>query len=223
MVQDPYDKENKNFRNSLLTAGLKKVVHVRPDAYKANVLTVYIVWEQGYSGKVEFVTYDLDDVNKNHTIKIDRDKLYNLGIWPVARTMKEFNLTMDVLSHSKKKYNTINSKSSKKTDWCVEWEYLIGMEKERLNRKTPVRGIAKRGPKDKVRGERLSRFTNVTSEAAADSLADFLNTTGQEWQRCIPRGSSVENWMMGPVIEMWLDLNPHFSSSVNLSTITKKK
>jgi RNA polymerase-interacting CarD/CdnL/TRCF family regulator len=222
MVQDPYDQENKDFRNALLAAGLKKIVHVRPDAYKANVLTIYLVWEQGYDGTVEFVTYDLNNVKKNHSIKVDRKKLHNLGIWPVARTLKEFNLAIDVLSHSKKKYDTINSKQAKKTGWCVEWEYLIGMEKERLNRKTPVRGITKRGPKEAVRGERLSRFVNVVSEAAADSLVDFLNTAGQEWQRCIPRGSSVENWMMGPVIEMWKEKNPQFSPVMPL-VITKKK
>jgi hypothetical protein len=213
MVQDPYDRQNVDFRNKLLKAGLKKVKHIRPDAYKANVLTVYIVWEQGYEGDVEFVTYDIDDVNKNHTLCIPRKDLYNLGIWPVARNKKDFDLALEILSYKKRSYKNISNKPSEKADWCVEWEYLIGLEKERLNRKEPVRGIIKRGPNDTVRGGNKSKFVNVISEDAADSLVDFFKTVGQVWQQCIPRGSSVENWMMGPVIQMWLDQNPQYASS----------
>jgi hypothetical protein len=217
MVQSPEDKGAIDFRNSLLKAGLKKIKHIRPNAYKANVLTVYIVWEQGYEGSVEFVTYDIDDVNKEHTISIDRSKLHNLGIWPVARTVKEFDLALKVLDYRKSKYNYISNKPEQKSTWCVEWEYLIGMEKERLNRKEPVRGIAKRGPNDTVRGGNKSVFFNVVSEDAADSLIEFMKTVGQEWQRCIPRGSSVEKWMMGPIIEMWKEKNPQFSKMVSLT------
>jgi hypothetical protein len=220
MVHSPGDPENKQFFDSLLGAGLKKVKHIRPDAYKANVLTVYIVWEQGYTGPVEFQTYDINDVNTYHTIHIDRTTLSVMGIWPVARTMSELQTAKTVLSYTKTKYSYITNKPAQKKDWCVEWEYLIGMEKERLNRKNPVRGIEKRGPKDTVRGGNKSVFYNVVSEAAADSLVDFMKTVGQEWQRCIPRGSSVEKWMMGPIIEMWLDQNPQFSP---VASLTKKK
>ena len=206
MVQDPFDADNLKFRNKLLDAGLKKIKHIRPDAYKANVLTVYIVWQEGYTGDVEFSTYDIQNVNVHHSISVSRDKLRNLGVWPVARTVEEFDSALKVLSYKKKKYTTIKNKVTEKADWCVEFEYLIGMEKERLNKMNPLRGIAKRGPTDKVRGGSLSKFINVQDENEADSLVEFLSTVGQEWFRSIPRGSSAENWMVGPLVEMWKDL-----------------
>ena len=206
MVQDPFDKENNDFKKLLIDSGLKKIRHVRHDAYKANVLTVYIVWQQGYTGDVEFSTYDVNDVNTYHSIWVDRAELRELSIWPVARTDIEFNLAKTILAHAKKKYNFILNNKVQKKDWCVEIEYMIGLEKERLNKANPLR-LAKRGPTEEVRGGSYSKFINVDSEAAADSLVDHLNTVGQPWFRMVPRGSSAENWMMGPVIDMWLDKN----------------
>lgn len=206
MVQDPFDRDNIDFRNTLLKAGLKKIKHVIPNAYKASVLTVYLVWQEGYTGDVEFVTYDVNDVNKWHSLSVPRDRLLNARLWPVARTQHEFDLATSIINlASEKTSNLIQSNPSKKRSWCVEWEYLIGMEKERLNRVNPVRKIEKRGPNDTVRGGSLSRFFNVNSEQEADELVTYLNTVGQEWQRTIPRGSSVENWMMAPVILRWLN------------------
>lgn len=206
MVQDPFDKENNDFKKLLVDSGLKKIKHVRHDAYKANVLTVYIVWEQGYTGDVEFSTYDVADVNTYHSIKVNRNELRELTIWPVARNIAEFDLAKTILAHAKKKYSFILNNKDQKKDWCVEIEYMIGLEKERLNKANPLR-LSKRGPTDEVRGGAYSKFINVDSEAAADSLVDHLNTVGQSWFRMIPRGSSAENWMMGPVIDMWLDKN----------------
>jgi hypothetical protein len=206
MVQDPYDKENNDFKKLLVDSGLKKIKHVRHDAYKANVLTVYVVWEQGYTGEVEFSTYDVADVNKYHSIRVNRDVLRDLSIWPVARTNTEFDLSGSILAHAKKKYSFILNKADQKRDWCVEIEYMIGLEKERLNKVNPLR-LAKRGPTDVVRGGSYSKFINVDDEAQADSLVEHLNTVGQTWFRMIPRGSSAENWMIGPVVDMWRDIN----------------
>jgi predicted RNA methylase len=207
MVQDPLDEENKAFRTQLLDAGLKKIKHVRSGAYSANVLTIYAVWEKDYTGPVEFQTYDVVDPTVYHKLMVPRAQLYKMNIWPVARTQQEFALANTVLSYVKKKYSYIKNKVKDKQNWCVEYEYLIGMEKERLNKMNPLRGVAKRGPTDTVRGGSLSKFINVEDSAEADSLVDFLSTVGQEWFRTIPRGSSAENWMVGPLIEMWKDLN----------------
>jgi len=203
MVQDPFDKANIDFRNFLIDSGLKKIRHVRPDAYTANVLTVYIVWEDGYTGDVEFVTYDIDDVNIEHTVVIDRKKLRTMGVWPVVRNDTELALVLDVMSYAKKSYKFFKSDPSTKSSWCVDWEYLIGMEKERLNRKINIRGLKMCGPNDIPRGGSLTRFYNCADQTEAQSLHDFLADTGQKFMQTIPRGSSVENWMMGPLIEMW--------------------
>jgi hypothetical protein len=203
MVQDPFDAENNKFKKFLLDQGLKKIKHIRPDAYAANVLTVYIVWEQGYQGPVEFQTYDVDDVSKFHTLSVDRSQMYSIKVWPVARTQKEFDLAKDVLSYAKKSYKFFQSDPAVKSPYCVDWEYLIGLEKERLNRKINIRNLKLLGPTDTVRGKSLSRFYNCVDQAEAQSLFDFLNTTGQEFMMTIPRGSSLENWMIGPLIEMW--------------------
>lgn len=214
MVQDPLDTDNQDFRNKLLDAGLKKIKHVRADAYSANVLTIYAVWEQGYTGTVEFQTYDTTDPTLYHSLQVARADLYKMKLWPVARTQEEFDLAKQVLEYVKKKYPDIKNKKSQKNNWCVEFEYLIGMEKERLNKMNPLRGVAKRGPTDTVRGGSLSKFINVNTETEADSLVDFLNTVGQPWFRTIPRGSSAENWMVGPLIEWWKEIhkpNPLFA------------
>lgn len=207
MVQDPFDRDNNKFKQLLLNAGLKKIKHIRPDAYTANVLTVYIVWEQGYTGPVEFLTYDVADVNLYHSVSIAKDKLRDMSIWPVARTAAEVDLAVDIMTYAKKRYKFISNKPELKGQWCVEYEYLIGMEKERMNKDAPIRGIAKRGPTDTVRGAGLSKFINVDNEALADSLVNHLSTVGQQWFKMIPRGSSAENWMIGPVIEMWWEKN----------------
>lgn len=207
MVQDPLDEENKEFRKLLLDAGLKKIKHVRSGAYSANVLTIYAVWEKDYTGDVEFQTYDIIDPTVYHKLMVPRDALYKMNVWPVARTQQEFDLATTVLTHVKKKYSDIKNKVKDKKDWCVEYEYLIGMEKERLNKMNPLRGVSKRGPTDKVRGGSLSKFINVEDSDDADSLVEFLSTVGQSWFRTIPRGSSAENWMVGPLIEMWKTIN----------------
>ena len=207
MVQDPLDEENQEFRKQLLDAGLKKIKHVRSGAYSANVLTIYAVWEKDYTGPVEFQTYDVVDPTLYHTLEVPRNDLYKMNVWPVARTQHEFDLAGVVLKHVKKKYPYIKNKVKDKKNWCVEYEYLIGMEKERLNKMNPLRGVAKRGPTDTVRGGSLSKFINVEDSAEADSLVDFLSTVGQEWFRAIPRGSSAENWMVGPLIELWKTVN----------------
>lgn len=202
MVQDPLDDENRAFRKALLDAGLKKIKHVRSDAYTANVLTIYAVWAAGYDGPVEFQTYDIDDPTKYHSLLVDRNVLENLSLWPVARTQEEFDLSRNVLSHVQKKYPEIKNKAKQQGDWCVEIEYLIGLEKERLNKKNPLR-LAPKGPGEKVRGGSKSKFINCDSQAERDSLFEFMNTVGQTWFQTIPRGSSAENWMIGPLYEMW--------------------
>lgn len=204
MVQDPLDDDNRAFRKALLDAGLKKIKHIRSDAYSANVLTIYAVWAAGYDGPVEFQTYDVDDPTQYHTLWVPRDQLYKLSLWPVARTQEEFDLAQEILGHVKKKYPCIRNKVKNQGDWCVEIEYLIGLEKERLNKKNPLR-LAPKGPGEKVRGGSKSKFINCDSEAERDSLYDFMNTVGQTWFRTIPRGSSAENWMIGPLYELWRD------------------
>jgi hypothetical protein len=216
MVQDPFDNDNNSFKKTLLNAGLKKIKHVHPHTYAANVLTIYMVWEEGYTGPVEFHTYDIDDVKTYHKIVIDRDELYDAPIWPVARTTKEFDLAIKVMKNAKKRYKYFYNDPAKRTDYCVDWEYLIGLEKERLNRKINIRNVKVIGPKDKPpRGGSLTKFFNCKDKEQADNLKEFLDTVGQKFMRTIPRGSSVENWMMGPLIEMWLDENVNVLGEIN--------
>jgi hypothetical protein len=205
MYQDPFDAENKKLLSSILKSGIKQVKHNLPNTFDANTLTVTLIGEVGYSADLEFLTYDIDkEKNIYHSLSINRQVLCDMGVWPCSRTIEEFNSSLGILKCVSKKYPFIYDNPKKQGQFCVEYEYLIGLDKCRLNRMTPIRGVkAIDKSVESVRGGSLSSFVNVASMSEAIDLVEYINTVGQEWARSIPRGSSFEKWMMGPIISSW--------------------
>ena len=81
----------------------------------------------------------------------------------------------------------------------ISWEYLIGLQKDRFNGKIVVRNIRVVEPGEKL--NKNQRFVKFENEDAAKQICLRLQETAHRFIKMLPRGSSVENWMMAPLIQ----------------------
>ena len=193
--------EDEHVRQSLKNAGLMYFKHVHPDAFDKSVLTVYFRCKRGHNGNVIQEVYTVDDVNNYVTVDLEITK----DILPVVRSIEEAEMFSKIWSHRKYDSSVINGDKVKEYHSGVEYPYLIGLEKEKLNIKNPMRKI-----KVKYSGTKLGtecsenpknvKFIPTENDQEADKLAKMLEETGQQFLRCIPRGSSLENWMVNPLV-----------------------
>jgi len=98
------------------------------------------------------------------------------------------DLSVKIYSGIKKNYH-----------WAVSWEYLIGLQKDRFNGKIVVRNIRVVEPGEKL--NKNQRFVKFENEDAAKQICLRLQETAHRFIKMLPRGSSVENWMMAPLIQ----------------------
>ena len=193
-------KDCQDVRDLLVQGGLKYIKQLPPKTFKVNILTQYFICEKGYKGPITQDVYRVDDVNKYETTLVSSTS----DIIPVVRSDSEKVLFDKIWKFKNHKVSIYSGEDNVTNVPGVEYPYLIGMECEKMNIVRPMRIV-----KVKKAGEKISnpkhRFIQTSSLASAKRLAKFLDSEGQEFLRCIPRGSSLENWMVSPLIGYYYD------------------
>lgn len=188
-----------DLRELLVERGLYKVKHLPPDTFNATILTSVFHCDPSKAGDtVSISVYDIDDVTKYHTV----EHPVNSDIFPVVRSDSELERFNEVWRHKSYKHPILTCDDPDVTDINgVEYPYLIGMQKEKLNIREPMRKILVKKAGDSANNPTTNhKFIPCESYAQAKRLGDFLENRGQEFLRGLIRGSSLENWMVLPLI-----------------------
>ena len=186
-------------RNLLVERGLYKVKHLPPDTFNATILTsVFYCDPDRASDVVEISVYDVDDVTKYHTV----EHPVNSDIFPVVRSQAELDSFNEIWKYKSYKHPILTCDKDEVFDMPgVEYPYLIGMQKEKLNIRKPMRKVlVKKKDTPPENPTTNHRFIPCDSHAQAKRLATFLDSQGQEFMKCLIRGSSLEKWMVLPLI-----------------------
>lgn len=190
---------SKHTRAVMKKAGLKYFKHLHPDTFDKNVLTNYFICEKGHEGTAVQEVYAVNDVTKYTTVT------HNItsDIIPVVRTQQELDFFNEVWKHKDFAFNLKAGSEISLSDSGVVFGYMIGMQKEKLNIVSPMRGMCLKTARVDIEEKyknKDQRFIQIKDDTTAQQLFDFLNTSGQTFLRCIPRGSSLENWMVLPLL-----------------------
>lgn len=189
-------------RKRLVMEGLISIRHLLHSVFDADVDTCIISFDSATTSD-SFIQID---VNGN-SLSFERS-IYSSGIQIPVTTNEEdkafFESTIGVSSNRRIFSGERHSKKHR-----VAWEYLIGLESGKYEREKVVRNIRHAIPGMLTKNQ---RYVEVENEQDAVSLAEFLDTHIHRFLRMVPRGSSVENWMVLPIIGMWEAAKSHTMS-----------
>ena len=186
-------KDCSELRSRLVNEGLTCIRHLSQDTFDANVDTCVISFSK--DDKLEpFLQIDA----KGNKLSFDK-KFYADGIQiPVTTDNDDKEFFERTICFTSTK--SIHSGERPSLKHRVVWEYLIGLEPEKYQRPKVLREIRHCLPGTLTKNQ---RYVEVTSENEALSLVNFLEENAHRWLRLIPRGSSVEGWMLKPLIGLW--------------------
>ena len=184
-----FRRDCESIRQQLIQNGMKEIYHLPSNTFGANVKTCVIYLDKSYK-EDSFVQSD-----NGIQLQFPIEKYLSGDTIPYTldENDRQFFEQISSLSSSRR----IKGGSEESSRHRVVWEYLIGLDENRFQREVIVRKIRHEPPGILTRNQ---CYVEVDSKEQAMSLVAFLEEHAHRFVKMIPRGSSVEGWMMQPLI-----------------------